>query len=57
MRTEPSPRVKAMLRAFAQKQREEHGEDWKEKFAAKMAEQTSPVIEKLLELRDRSRAN
>lgn len=49
--TTPSPEVRAILGAFCKKQREKYGEDWKKKLSKEMAEQTAPVIEKLLNLR------
>lgn len=50
MTPEPSPEVKAILRAYVAKQREKYGEDWKAIKAAEMAAQTAPAVHKLFDL-------
>jgi hypothetical protein len=40
----PSPEVRAILKAFCEKQREKYGEDWKKILAKEMAEKTTPVL-------------
>lgn len=45
--TEPSPAVKAILKAYVEKQREKYGDNWKEIKAAELAAKTAPVAIKL----------
>lgn len=44
----PSPEVRALIKAFVEKQREKYGPDWKAKLSAEMAEQSQPFVDFLL---------
>ena len=50
MTAEPSPEVKAILRAYVARQREKYGENWKEIKAAEMTAQMAPTLDKLFNL-------
>ena len=53
--TTPSPEVKAILKAYCQKKREQLGDNWKEIESKRLAEETTkaiwPVIDALQKLR------
>lgn len=53
--TEPSPEVKAILKSYCVKQREKHGEKWKEIVSKRLAEESTaqiwPIIEALQKMR------
>lgn len=49
---EPSPEVKEILKEFVKKQKAKYGDDWKEILSKEMAEQTTPVLKGLLELKE-----
>jgi hypothetical protein len=51
-RPDPSPEVKAILRAWCEQQRVKYGPDWKEKLAAEMAPPAAKLYKALSDVHD-----
>lgn len=48
-KNEPSPEVKRLIGEYVRIQKEKYGSDWKRIKAAKMAADTAPVVQKLMD--------